>query len=136
MQAESGKASRIGYAVDGDGRGVVYARVGGRRQEQVLRAAFRLEQGTANGRRAGFAALCAIAPSLRKYASEIDLVLDDAELVADLTQRRELPVDLMLSYVRARCALNAFKAIRLRASAAPNDLAARALAEVSMRIAA
>jgi len=135
MERVRKRASRIGYAVGGDGRGVVYARMGDG-HGQVLRAPFRLEQRAVSGREAGFAALCAIVPSLRKHASELDLILDDAELVADLTLHRELPVDLMLPYVRARCALNAFKAVRLRASTAPNDLAARALAEVSMRIAA
>lgn len=131
------KASvRLGYAADAAGNGIVYARVGNR-NPRILRAKFRAPASDDDRRNVGFAAVRAIAPALRKqHLTDVELQVDDAGLIADLTQRRELPATLLLPYVRARCALNSFKACELAESTGPNDLAARALAEVSMRIAA
>lgn len=126
---------RLGYAADAAGYGIVYARVGSR-NPRILRAQFRASVGDDDRRDVGFAAVRAIAPALRKHLTEVELHVDDAGLIADLTQRRELPVTLLLPYVRARCALNSFKACELAESTGPNDLTARALAEVSIRIAA
>ena len=126
----------MGYAADADGFGIAYARLVCGTRSRVLRAQFRTERREEDQRAAGFAALVAISPLLRKYASEIELQVDDAALIADLTEHRELPVTLLLAYVHARCALNAFGSARLVASTGPNDLTARAQAEVSMRIAA
>ncbi|HTX60010.1 MAG TPA: hypothetical protein VMH02_10085 [Verrucomicrobiae bacterium] len=103
----------------------------------MLRAAFRASPGAEHEPRdVGFAAVRAIAPALRKQIGEMQLQLDDAGLIADLTQRRELPNGLLIPYVRARCALNSFKCCELVQSDGPNDLAARARAEVSLRLAA
>ncbi len=126
----------IGYAADKRGRGVVYARLTVDRRQLVLRAGFSSERREGDSRAAGFAAIAEIAPRLRKIVDHVDLAIDDVELVADLNTRRELPVSLMLPYVRARCALNAFKECRLTATRAPSDLGARARAEVSTLIAA
>jgi hypothetical protein len=73
---------------------------------------------------------------LRSHGSRIAVQLEDAELVADLTQRRTVPVALMLPYVRTRCALNAFASWRLVAGSDASDLSARAAAEVSLSVAA
>ncbi|HEY9086395.1 MAG TPA: hypothetical protein VIN40_10750 [Candidatus Tyrphobacter sp.] len=127
----------IGYAADDRGRGVVYARVRRRGGERVLRLAFRIERCPGLGdREVGYAALSAIAPLIRKQVAEIVFEVGDADLVDDLTRRRDLPVPLMLPYIRARCALNAFESYALKSGADANDLAARALAEVTIRIAA
>ena len=128
-------SARIGYAADADGFGVVYARVGAARP-RILRAEFRIEPRSEDDRVAGFAAIDAIAPAIRKATAAVELAIDNGALVDDLSERRELPVSLLLPYVRARCALNAFNECRLVASGGANDLAARALAEVSMRVAA
>ncbi len=127
----------IGYAADDRGRGVVYARLRAAGGERVLRSGFRVERCPGLGEReVGYAALAAIAPRIRKRFAEIGFEIDDAELVEDLTQRRDLPVPLMLPYIRARCALNAFESYTLKRTAGPSDLTARALAEVSLLIAA
>lgn len=125
----------IGYAADEQGRGIVYARLSAEGKVRVLRAGFS-SPGAGDARAAGFAALSSMIPRLRKMAENIELAIDDAELVDDLNARRELPVPLMLPYVRTRCALNAFTSCRLTATRAPSDLAARARAEVSTLIAA
>lgn len=106
--------------------------------ERILRSLFDVERSPGlGGREVGYAALAAIAPLVRKHASEIVFEVDDSELVMDLTQRRELPVPLMLPYVRARCALNSFASYTFTLEAATqNDLEARALAEVSLHVAA
>lgn len=127
---------RLGYAADAAGRGVVYARLNGR-QPKIARAGFRVSpSGDDERREVGFAAVRAIVPVLRKQLSEVEIQLDDATIVADLNEHRELPASLFLPYVRARCALNAFKACAVVRGEGPNDLAARALAEVSLRVAA
>jgi hypothetical protein len=127
----------IGYAADERGRGVVYARLHTPRGARIFRAGFRVERCPGLGEReVGFAALSTIAPLIRKHVGEIAFDIDDADLVEDLTQRRDLPVPLMLPYIRARCALNAFESYALKSAAASNDLAARALAEVSLLAAA
>jgi hypothetical protein len=124
---------QIGYAVGGGSRGVVYARIMGDRPT-VLRADFCAEALEALA--GGFAAIRAMAPLVRKHAADVDIQLDDAELLADLTQQRELQPGRLLGYVRARCALNTFASWRVSECAGCDDLKARALAEVSMRVAA
>lgn len=71
-------------------------------------------------------------PVLRKHARRIDIELDDAELFADLTQQREIPVALMLPYVRVRCALNGFESWTLGVGMDARDLTARSRAEISL----
>ncbi len=128
-------SATIGYAADERGRGIVYARLRVDGKVRVLRRGFHGVR-TDDARAAGFAALAAIVPGLRRISDTIELAIDDADLVADLNARRELPVSLMLPYVRIRCALNSFESCRVTATRAPSDLAARARAEVSTLIAA
>lgn len=118
--------ARIGYAADSGGRGIVYARIG-RRKPRVVRTRF-------HGN--GLGAVAAIAPLIRKQVDAIELQLDDEVLVETLTQRRDVPGGMLMAYVRARCALNAFRGCRLTTGKGPNDLTARARAEVSLRLAA
>ncbi len=135
MGAPEASSARVGYAVDEVGDGVVYARlVEPNGRTRVLKSPF--HAAAADDRATGLAALTAITPRILRCTTAVDVYLDDRELIADLTEHRELPVGALLPYVRARCALNMFKACRLREAPGPNDLTARALAEVSMRIAA
>lgn len=126
MGATHRTIARIGYAADAAGDGIVYARITGSKP-RILRARFRGE---------GLSAVAAIAPLVRKHSEAVELQLDDEALVETLVQRRELPGGMLLPYVRARCALNTFSSLRLTRGMGPNDLAARALAEVSLRLAA
>lgn len=136
MDTSRGATARVGFAVDRSGHGIVYARLVADGRMSVLRASFRVQPDSESALRSGFAAIAAIGLHLRKRTDCLELQVDDAALVAALTQHGELPVALLLPYVRARCALNAFAGCRVRVSTGPNDLAARALAEVSMRVAA
>jgi hypothetical protein len=137
MQKSDRPSARIGYATSAAGDGIAYARLVEGNRARTLCARFRIRGGTGDDEReAAFAAVCAIAPLLRKHVAEINLHVDDPRLAADLTQHCDLPVPLFLSYVRARCALNAFGSAHLTVAAGPNDLAARARAEVSLLVAA
>lgn len=118
--------ARIGYAADAAGCGVVYARIG-QQKPRVVRAQFR---GSALN------AIAAIAPLVRKHNEVVELQLDDEVVVEALNQRRELPGALLMPYIRARCALNTFRSCHVTTGKGPNDLAARARAEVSIRVAA
>ncbi len=138
METRKRQSARVGYATNDDGAGIVYARIVENGRARILRAAFRLSKSDNGGdpRAAGFAALCAIAPLLRRHAADVDVLVDDVHVAENLTHHSELPAGLLLAYVGARCALNTLRSARLLVAAGPNDLAARARAEVSLRIAA
>lgn len=127
----------LGFAGDGAGRGIAYVRMRRAGKERVARRTFRFHPQPGLGdREAGYAAMEAMLPLLRKHARRVDIELDDAELFADLTQHREIPLPLMLPYVRVRCALNGFESWGLGIGTEARDLTARCRAEISLPIAA
>ncbi|HTV91409.1 MAG TPA: hypothetical protein VMG98_01700 [Verrucomicrobiae bacterium] len=129
--------AELGYAADGLGEGVAYARLATRTGERLVRVAFRVQRFEGlGGREIGYAALTAMATMLRERGIErASFGLADAELVADCNQRRDVAPPLVLPYVRLRCALNRFAAYALRAGGDP-DLEARARAELVLHTAA
>lgn len=123
----------LGFAGDGAGRGIAYLRMRRGGKERVARRVFRFRAHPGLGEReTGYAAMETMLPVLRKHARRIDIELDDAELFADLTQQREIPVALMLPYVRVRCALNGFESWTLGVGMDARDLTARSRAEISL----
>ncbi len=127
---------RLGYAAGEQGRGVVYARILQADAVSVVRATFRIEAKHSHDSLVlGLEAVGAIAPALRKRVRAVDLHVEDG-LASALTGRREIPAQLFLAYVRARCALNAFARCTVRQGEGERDLVARAIAEVSLRVAA
>jgi hypothetical protein len=127
----------IGYAVGAAGMGVAYASVTPGGAGDVLRLPFRIN-GVASSieRAAGYAALVAVARALRRLGvTQVRFVLPDAEFVREVASRSEVPDNLVLPYVRVRCALNALGNFEI--AAAPNDdLMQRARAEVALNQAA
>jgi hypothetical protein len=127
----------VGFAGDGAGRGIAYLRMRRGGKERVARRVFRFDPHPGFVERStGYAAMEAMLPLLRKHARRVDIELDDVELFADLTQQREIPVALMLPYVRVRCGLNAFESWTLGVGMEARDLTARSRAEVSLPTAA
>lgn len=123
----------IGYAVSPQGRGLAYARFAGAGGGRVVCCSF---SAGPQERGAGYAALAAMLPVVRRHTAKAAIEIEDAELVAELTTRCGVPVALMLPHVQARCALNALDSWKLIAGDGPRDLSARALAEVSLSVAA
>jgi hypothetical protein len=127
----------LGFASDESGRGIAYLRMRRGSKERVLRRTFRFETHPEFvEREAGYAAMEAVLPLVRKHARRVDIELDDVELFADLTQHREIPVALMLPHVRVRCALNVFESWTLGIGVEARDLTARSRAEISLPTAA
>lgn len=128
---------QLGYAADGLGEGVAYARLTTRTGERLVRVAFRVQRFEGlGGRETGYAALTAVATMLRARGVERAWFgLDDADLVADCNEHRDVPPPLVLPYVRLRCALNRFALYALGAGGDP-DLQARARAELVLHTAA
>lgn len=127
-----------GYAADAQGDGVAYVRLmlGAPR---VLRVPFRVKRyPVLLDREVGYAALAAIASTLRRRGIEqVRLIIDDERLAADLAEHRDVPAALTLAYVRLRCALNQFKEYDVAASpGGESDLTARARSEAAMHVAA
>jgi hypothetical protein len=129
--------AQLGYAADGLGQGVAYARLMTRAGERLVRVAFRVQRFEGlGGREVGYAALTAIATMLRERGLErASFGLADDELIADCSDRRDVPPPLVLPYVRLRCALNRFAAYALCAGG-DRDLEARARAELVLHSAA
>jgi hypothetical protein len=124
----------VGFAADERGHGIVYARIRDGRAEQLLRVGYRVRREFA-GHEAGYAALTAVAKTLRKRGlRRVCLAVDDAAVVAALAGG-ELPEAMVLPYVRLKCALNGFDDVRVSAME-PGDLAQRARAEVALHPAA
>jgi len=92
-----------------------------------------------HGRDVAYAALTALATELlRRGIGAVVLQTDNAELVADLTERRAVPAALTVPYVKLRCTLNRFReaSITCVEDRATRDLTARARAEVCLNVAA
>ncbi len=126
----------IGSAADDRGSGVAYARVAGATEPHLLRVPFRVEGREPHQRAAGYAALTAVARTLRgRGVARVRFLIDDETLLADLSGRNSVPDALVMPYVRLRCALNQFDDAGF-AAATSGDLAQRARAEVALRVAA
>jgi hypothetical protein len=131
---------RIGYAADEAGRGVAYAVTGSAGDGAVVRVAFTVRRLPGlQGREVGYAALRGVARELAAAGhGSVRLLVDDEVLVADVGERRPLPSALTVPYVALRCAMNQFERVDVAVvpSAEITDLRTRALAEVSLRVAA
>jgi hypothetical protein len=128
-----------GFAADANGNGIGYVRVMLGGTPRVLRVAFTVKRFPALlDREVGYAALSAVSAVLRKRGIErVHFTVDDAQLVRDLREHREVPAALTLAYVRLRCALNQLKEYDITASpSGESDLTARARSEAAMHVAA
>jgi hypothetical protein len=125
----------VGYAADGRGSGVAYAAVTqpGRGGPAVMRVPFRVRRFPALlEREIGYAALAALAEALLdRGVRRVRLGVNDPELVADLSERRPVPVPLSLPYVRLGCVLNQFAEHEVVLEP-DRDLDARARAETAL----
>lgn len=132
----------IGFAAAANGDGVAYAAVRGPAGSEaaLVRVAFRCRPAPALlGRDVAYAALAAVACDVRRRGlPAVEFRLDDAELCADLAERRTVPAPLVVPYVAVRCALNRFASARVVRSAerSVRDLTARARADVCLNVAA
>jgi hypothetical protein len=130
----------VGYGVDDAGRGVAYATIPGRGAASPLRVPFSVRRfRSLLGREVAYAALLAVAKPVReRIAGPVRFLIDDEALVRDLSERRPLPTALTMPYVALRCRLNRFATAHVvhAATSEIGDLRARALAEVSLHVAA
>ena len=128
---------QLGYAADGVGNGVAYARLSSRTGERLVRAAFRVQRCRGlDDREVAYGALTAIAVLLSDRGVEHPMfVVPDANLVSDRNEHRDVPPPIVLPYVRLGCALNRFKSYTLALGDDP-DLMHRARAEVALHHAA
>jgi hypothetical protein len=130
----------VGYGADEAGSGVAYAAIHGRSAAPPLRVSFSVRRfRSLGGREVAYAALLAVAAPVReRVAGPVRFLIDDAELVTDLNERRPVPLALTMPYVALRCRLNRFRAAEVAQAATSEigDLSARALAEVSLHVAA
>ncbi len=134
---------QLGYAADGVGNGVAYARLSSRTGERLVRAAFRVplalrqaQDDSVWDRRVSYAAVAAIATLLSdRGIDRVSFLVPDANLVSDRNEHRDVPPPIVLPYVRLGCALNRFKSYALAFGDDP-DLVHRARAEVVLNPAA
>ncbi len=130
----------IGFAAGDDGKGVAFAMLDDGTQPTTFRVAFSLRLRRAlRGRDVAYAAANAVTEALlERGVRSMVLRLGDERLVTDLKERAALPTPLSVPYVALRCRLNRFAEARVQAPAGAvgRDLTGRALAEVSLDIAA
>lgn len=129
--------AQIGYAADQHGHGIAYARLTSRTGERLVRVAFRVQRFPGlDEREVGYAAVSAIASLLGERGIEgVCFHVPDEQLVADISEHRDVPPAMVLPYVRLGCALNRMKKYALCLGSDP-DLSQRALAEVTLHTAA
>ena len=129
----------VGFAADPLGSGIAYVRVGEAATARVLRVPFTVKRYPALvEREVGYAALVAVTAALRRRALErVRFVVDDARLVSDLQEHRDVPAALAMAYVRLGCALNQLREYQIAGSPpGESDLSARARSDVAMHAAA
>ncbi len=132
---------QLGYAADGVGNGVAYARLFSRTGERLVRAAFRVplrqaQDDTIRQRLASYGAVTAVALLLSERGIDrASFLVPDPSLVSDRNEHRDVPPPIVLPYVRLGCALNRFKSYTLELGDDP-DLGQRARAEVALNHAA
>ncbi len=123
---------QVGFAVDGSGFGVVYGAIGPARR--VLSLTF--HAGGLPQRAVAYVALDHLARALRdRHVKNVQFLVPDAELVADLTEHRTIASALVPRYVRLGCTLNQLGRSGVAFRFDP-DVDARARADVALRIAA
>ena len=95
-----------GYAANDRGCGIAYLRF----SQSVIRVPFTCKRiAGLDGREVGYAALRAALHALREWGiRRVRLAVEDARLVDELSERRDVPAPMVLPYVRLRCALNEF----------------------------
>ncbi|MFY9883859.1 MAG: hypothetical protein WAL67_17100 [Candidatus Cybelea sp.] len=127
----------VGYAADGRGSGVAYARLSLGRSRRLLRVGFRVGSAAPFPERAvGYAALTAVTRVLcRRGFREVRFALADADFVEEIASGRGVGETLVLPYVRLRCALNSLITFDVR-TAPTDDLTQRARAEAALNVAA
>lgn len=132
---------QLGYAADGVGNGVAYARLSSRTGERLVRAAFRVplrqaQDDAIRQRLVSYSALTAVATMLaERGVDRATFFVPDGNLVSDRNEHRDVPPPIVLPYVRLGCALNKFKSYTLAHGDDP-DLIQRARAEVALNPAA
>ncbi len=133
----------IGFAAPQEGgASVALARLhgDGGRPESLVRVGFRCRPLLAlHGRDVAYLAVEAVARELlRRGLRSAAFSVANADLIADLADRRAVPASLTIPYVRLRCTLNRFAAVSVDAGdeRSLRDLTARARAEVCLTIAA
>lgn len=131
--------AQLGYAADRDGRGIAYVRLVPRRDEdtageRLVRVPFRAQRFAGlDAREVGYAALTAVSELLHERGvTAATFYLSDGQLVTEVNEHRDVPLALVIPYVRLGCALNRFTSFRLDCSPDPEDLAQRARAEVAL----
>ena len=126
----------IAYAANLRGVGVAYAAIAG--DEEPRRIAFHADRYPAlTGWEVSYAALLAVTSALRAEGfRSLRIGIADERIVSDLERRRPLPQALALLYVQLKCRLNMFSRIDIIVRKAPDDLEARARAEVELAVAA
>lgn len=127
----------IGYAAGPGGDGVAYAHLRGEKQQRLVRLTFQTP-GAARlaGRADGYAALTRVANELaRRGVRRVRFVLGDREFVDEIARRATSSENLVLPYVRLRCALNALADYSVQLGPT-DDLTQRARAEVALNVAA
>ena len=129
----------VGFAADEDGHGVAYVALATDSLEQSLRIPFTVRRYPAlRQREIGYAAMTAAAERVAEMGCRrVVFHVDDERLVDDVCERRDVPMPLAIEYVRLGCALNRFADYKLALNGeSGRDLRARALAEVTLRVAA
>ncbi len=134
-----GVSVTVGFAANAAGQGVAYGAVGGDRPD-IVRVPFSLKVRPALcGRDTAYAAAGAMLAALRRRGvRRLELRLADERLVSELAERPALPANLTVPYVTLRCSLNRFADARvtLANDATSRDLTGRAVADVSLQVAA
>jgi len=127
----------VGYAAAPGGRGVVYVRLSGVEEPQLLRLSFRVQPASRFEPLAcGYAALAAVGEALgRRGIRRVRFLLGDPEFVGELRTGKVAAQGLAIPYVRMRCALNALESFSFQSSAV-DDLTQRARAEAALNVAA
>ena len=130
--------AHLGYAANRHGRGIAYARLTSSTSERLVRVPFRAQRFAGlDAREVGYAALTAVAELLHERGISVaSFNVIDRQLIDDVTQRRDVPLPLVLPYVRLGCALNRFSSYTLGMSMNAEDLTQRARSEVALHEAA
>jgi hypothetical protein len=127
----------VGFAGDGHGNGLAYARVTGPRSSGLVRTRFRVSQSSpVTDRAISYAALTSILQVLRKRGvREVRLVVGDQLFADEVSTGRGVGETVALPYVRLRCVLNSLAGFSVRVGPT-DDLTQRARAEVALNVAA
>ena len=129
----------VGYSADERGAGVAYVELQAAQTRKLIRVCFTVARYPALlGREIGYAAMAAVVERIVELGCfRVAFHLNDAALIEDLRERRDVPAPLTLSYVTLRCALNRLADYHLAdGGLSAEGLNARARAEVALHVAA